>query len=55
MAEDKVFTEKIHKKFEFDVKSISRQQQFVVCIFGTEMVGTECSHVGLLSNGGNIK
>jgi hypothetical protein len=53
MQEDKVFTQKISKKFEFDVKSVSRQQLLVVCSFGTEMVGTTCSHVGLLSNDGN--
>jgi len=53
MQEDKVFTRKISKKFEFDVKSVSRQQLLVVCSFGTEMVGTKCSHAGLLSNDGN--
>ena len=53
MQEDKVFTRKISKKFEFDVKSVNRQQLLVVCSFGTEMVGTKCSHVGLLSNDDN--
>ena len=65
MNKDKVFSEKIDKKFEFDVKSVSKQQLLVVCSFGTEIVPdqreemplgceTKCSHVGLLSNDGNI-
>ncbi len=54
MNKDKVFSEKIEKMFEFDVKSVSKQQLLVVCSFGTEMVETKCSHVGLLSNDGNI-
>ena len=53
MKEDKVLTQAIEKKFEFDVKSVSRQELLVVCSFGTEMVGTKCSHAGLLSNDGN--
>jgi len=61
---DKVFKEPIEKMFEFDVKSVSKQQLLVVCSFGTEIVpdqreemplgcGTQCSHAGLLSNVGN--
>jgi len=50
---DKVFKEPIEKMFEFDVKSVSKQQLLVVCSFGTEMLGTKCSHAGLLSNDGN--
>jgi len=53
MNKDKVFKEPIEKMFEFDVKSVSKQQLLVVCSFGTEMVGTKCSHGGLLSNVGN--
>ena len=53
MNKDKVFKQPIAKMFEFDVKSVSKQQLLVVCSFGTEMVGTKCSHVGLLSNVGN--
>ena len=52
---DKVFEKPIEKKFEFDVKSVSKQQLLVVCSFGTVVVGTECSHEGLLSNDGLLK
>jgi hypothetical protein len=60
---DKVFSNPIEKKFEFDVKSVSKQQLLVVCSFGTGVVpdqreemplgcGTKWSHRGLLSDDG---
>jgi len=49
---DKVFDKPMEKKFEFDVKSVSKQQLLVVCSFGTGVVGTKCSHRGLLSDDG---